>query len=57
MKLQFGNTHVVFELCDTPWNFYHGSTYRMTLTSISLLFVQVSVFTQQPRLVWLASSR
>lgn len=51
MKLQFGHTQLVLELSNAPFAWFHGHTQRMTLTSLSLLFVQFSLFARQPELV------
>ena len=48
MKLQFGQKQLVLELCQSPFAWFHGQTGRMRLTSLSLLFVQFSVFARQP---------
>jgi hypothetical protein len=48
MKLQFGQNQLVLELSDTPFAWFHGETERMSLTSLSLLFVQFSLFARQP---------
>ena len=47
MKLQFGKSQLVLELCSAPFAWFHGQTERMSLTSLSLLFVQFSVFARQ----------
>jgi hypothetical protein len=48
MKLQFGQNQLVLELSTSPFAWFHGETERMSLTSLSLLFVQFSVFARQP---------
>jgi hypothetical protein len=48
MKLQFGQNQLVLELSDTPFAWFHGETERMSLTSLSVLFVQFSLFARQP---------
>jgi len=48
MKLQFGQTQLVLALSDSPFDWFYGHTERMSLTSLSLLFVQFSVFARQP---------
>lgn len=48
MKLQFGKNQLVLELSASPFAWFHGQTERMRLTSLSLLFVQFSVFARQP---------
>jgi hypothetical protein len=48
MKLQFGTKQLVLELSATPFAWFHGQTGRMSLTSLSLLFVQFSLFARQP---------
>ncbi|MGE5319871.1 MAG: hypothetical protein ACM3KD_06815 [Hyphomicrobiaceae bacterium] len=48
MKLQFGKSQLVLELSSSPFAWFHGHTERMSLTSLSLLFVQFSVFARQP---------
>ena len=48
MKLQFGQNQLVLELSHTPFAWFHGQTERMSLTSLSLLFVQFSLFARQP---------
>ncbi|MHB1145115.1 MAG: hypothetical protein ACYCZS_09480 [Thiobacillus sp.] len=48
MKLQFGQSQLVLELSNTPFAWFHGETERMSLTSLSLLFVQFSLFARQP---------
>jgi hypothetical protein len=44
MKLQFGHKQIVLELSASPFAWFHGQTQRMSLTSLSLLFVQCSIF-------------
>jgi len=48
MKLQFGQNQLVLELSASPFAWYHGKTERMSLTSLSLMFVQFSLFARQP---------
>jgi hypothetical protein len=48
MKLQLGQNQLVFELSKSPFAWFHGQTERMSLTSLSLLFVQFSLFARQP---------
>ena len=48
MKLQLGKNQLVLELSASPFAWFHGQTARMSLTSLSLLFVQLSVFARQP---------
>lgn len=48
MKLQFGQKQLVLELSKTPFAWFRGHTERMRLTSLSLLFVQFSLFARQP---------
>ena len=48
MKLQFGQNQLVLELSASPLAWFHGETERMSLTSLSLLFVQLSLFARQP---------
>lgn len=47
MKLQFGHKQLVLELSKSPFAWFHGQTERMSLTSLSLLFVQFSLFARQ----------
>jgi hypothetical protein len=47
MKLQFGQNQLVLELSSSPFAWFHGQTERMSLTSLSLLFVQFSLFARQ----------
>ena len=47
MKLQFGKNQLVLELSNSPFAWFHGHTERMSLTSLSLLFVQFSLFARQ----------
>ena len=42
MKLQFGQNQLVLELSNSPFAWFHGQTERMSLTSLSLMFVQFS---------------
>jgi hypothetical protein len=48
MKLQFGQNQLVLELSSSPFAWFYGQTERMSLTSLSLLFVQFSLFARQP---------
>jgi hypothetical protein len=48
MKLQFGQNQLVLELSASPFAWFHGQTERMSLTSLSLMFVQFSLFARQP---------
>ena len=48
MKLQFGQTQHVLALSRSPFDWFYGHTERMSLTSLSVLFVQFSVFARQP---------
>ena len=48
MKLQFGQTQLVLALSNSPFAWFYGYTDRMSLTSLSLLFVQFSLFARQP---------
>jgi hypothetical protein len=48
MKLQFGKNQLVLELSKTPFAWFYGQTERMSLTSLSLLFVQFSLFARHP---------
>lgn len=48
MKLQFGKKQLILELSTSPFAWFHGQTERMSLTSLSLLFVQLSLFARQP---------
>ena len=50
MKLQFGQNQLVLEISTSPFAWFHGQTERMSLTSLSLLFVQFSLFARQPAL-------
>jgi hypothetical protein len=47
MTLQLGQTQLVLELSKAPFAWFQGRTERMRLTSLSLLFVQFSVFARQ----------
>ncbi len=47
MKLQFGKKQLVLELTKSPFSWFHGHTERMSLTSLTLLFIQFSVFARQ----------
>jgi len=48
MKLQFGKNQLVLEPSSSPFAWFHGQTEHMSLTSLSLLFVQFSLFARQP---------
>lgn len=50
MKFQFGQNQLVIELSPSAFAWFHGHTQRMSLTSMTVLFVQISIFTRQPRL-------
>ena len=50
MKLQFGQTQLVLELSNAPFAWFYGHTERMSLTSLSVLFVQFSLFARQQHL-------
>lgn len=50
MKLQFGHRQLVLELSPSAFAWFHGHTQRMSLTSLSVLFVQFSFFARQPGL-------
>jgi hypothetical protein len=47
MTLQFGQRQLVLELSKSAFAWFHGQTGRMRLTSLSLLFVQLSVFARR----------
>jgi hypothetical protein len=47
MKLQFGKNQLVLELSKSPFAWFYGHTERMSLTSLSLMFVQFSLFARQ----------
>lgn len=47
MKLQIGKSQLVLELSSAPFAWFYGQTERMSLTSLSLLFVQFSLFARQ----------
>jgi hypothetical protein len=47
MKLQFGRNQLVLEFSTSPFAWFHGQTERMSLTSLSLMFVQFSLFARQ----------
>lgn len=49
MKLQFGKTQLVLEIGNAPFAWFHGQTERMSLTSMSVLFLQFSLFARQPQ--------
>ena len=48
MTIQLGQKQLVLELSKAPFAWFHGKTERMRLTSLSLLFVQFSLFARQP---------
>jgi len=48
MKLQFGHSQLVLEFCPSAFSWFHGHTQRMSLMSLSVLFVQFSLFARQP---------
>jgi hypothetical protein len=48
MKVQFGKNQLVLELSKSPFAWFYGQTERMSLTSLSLMFVQFSLFARQP---------
>ncbi len=48
MKLQLGQKQLVLGLSKSPFTWFHRQTRRMSLTSLSLLFVQLSWFARQP---------
>lgn len=48
MKLQFGNSQLVLEFSPAAFAWFHGHTQRMSLTSLSVLFIQFSLFARQP---------
>jgi hypothetical protein len=48
MTLQFGQHQLVLELSKSAFAWFQGQTGRMRLTSLSLLFVQFSVFARHP---------
>jgi hypothetical protein len=48
MKVNFGQTQLVLALSSSPFGWFYGHTERMSLTSLSLLFVQFSLFARQP---------
>ena len=50
MKFQFGGSQLVIELSPSAFAWFHGHTQRMSLTSLSVLFVQFSLFARQPEL-------
>lgn len=47
MKFQIGHSQLVIELSASPFAWFHGHTQRMSLTSLSVLFVQFSFFAPQ----------
>jgi hypothetical protein len=49
MKLQFGKTQLVLEFGNSAFAWFHGQTERMSLTSLSILFLQFSLFARQPQ--------
>lgn len=48
MKLQLGQKQFVLELSTEPFAWFQGQTERMRLTSLSVLFVQFSLFARLP---------
>jgi hypothetical protein len=44
MKLQFGNKQLVLAFGSSAFSTFHGHTQRMSLTSLSLFFIQFSLF-------------
>jgi hypothetical protein len=44
MKLQFGSKQLVLAFGSSAFSTFHGHTQRMSLTSLSLLFIQFSLF-------------
>lgn len=50
MKFQFGSSQLVIEFSPSAFAWFHGHTQRMSLTSMTVLFVQVSLFARQPGL-------
>ena len=50
MKFQFGNNQLVLQLSPAAFAWFHGHTQRMSLTSLSVLFLQISLFARQPAL-------
>ena len=50
MKFQFGHSQLVVELSPSAFAWFHGHTQRMSLTSMTVLCVQVSFFARQPGL-------
>lgn len=51
MKIQFGQNQLVVELSPSAFAWFHGHTQRMSLTSLSIMFVQLSFFARQPALI------
>lgn len=51
MKIQFGQNQLVLEISSSAFSWFHGHTQRMSLTSLSVLFVQFSFFARQPALI------
>jgi len=51
MKFQLGQNQLVLELSPSAFAWFHGHTQRMSLTSLSVLFVQFSFFARQPGLI------
>lgn len=47
MTVNFGQTQLVLALSNSPFAWFYGHTERMSLTSLSLLFVQFSLFARQ----------
>ncbi|HMM47041.1 MAG TPA: hypothetical protein PKC12_03575 [Thiobacillaceae bacterium] len=48
MKLQLGQKQLILELSKKPFAWFQGQTERMRLTSLSFLFVQLSLFARRP---------
>jgi hypothetical protein len=48
MKLQFDQKQLVLGFSKSPLTWFHSQTRHLRLTSLSLLFVQLSWFARQP---------
>lgn len=48
MKPQFGHRQLVLDFSPSAFAWFHGQTQRMSLMSLSVLFVQFSLFARQP---------
>lgn len=48
MRVRLGNNLLVLEVSQSIFAWFQGETQRMRLTSLSLLFVQLSVFAHRP---------